>query len=84
MTNETTYQKGFTKGDLITAEQRSPSNYLDVINNGKRFTVTRDGERREQIIKNGSLKHGKLLKGELSLSDITKTFQCNIPALLSV
>lgn len=81
---KTIYPKGFVKGDLITAEQRCPSKYLEVINNGRRFTVTCEGERREQIIKNGSLKHGSLLKGELSFNDIAKTFQCNIPTTLYV
>lgn len=84
---ESIYPKGFVKGDFLTAEQLNPSRYLNVTNNGRTFTVTCGAcgsERRERTIKNGSLKHGSLIKGELSFSDITKTFQCNIPPSLTV
>jgi hypothetical protein len=61
------FKTGFKKGDKIITEN---SRYIVVSNGDKEYTVGDNGERRERIIKDGNLKHGKLSKGELSLSDI--------------
>ena len=61
------FETGFKKGDVVVTEN---PRYVVVSNSGKNFTIGDNGERRERIEKNGSLKHGKALKGNLSLSDI--------------
>lgn len=61
------FKTGFWASDIIAYEQ---SGYVTVTNNGKDYDVSREGERRERIIKNDNLKHGPVLKGSLSLSEL--------------
>jgi len=61
------FTKGFREGDEI---KHTLLRYVVVTNNGKEYTIGDNGERRQRIIKNGSIKHGKPLNGNLSLNDI--------------
>lgn len=70
------FRSGFVKGDLLSmdniVEGQPLPRYVRVWNyiNGKHYTVSEDGERRQRIYKEGSIKHGKPLKGKLSIDDI--------------
>jgi hypothetical protein len=67
-TLESIYKKGFVSGDVVDNEQPNPMRYLFVTNNGKKFIVGDNGERRGWQMG----KSGKLLTGNLSLSDLKK------------
>jgi hypothetical protein len=74
------FNTGFAKGDIISnfsVEQilkcgLEKVRYVNVWNavSGKDYTVGDNGERRERIFKDGSIKFGKLSKGNLPYKEI--------------
>lgn len=72
------FKTGFAKGDLISEysnqhiKEGVTPRYVNVwnVNDGKDYTVGDNGERRERIFVNGSIKFGKVVKGKLSYNNI--------------